>query len=217
MMTLVSVNVSRGRTVRWQGRDIETGIFKEPVEGPVRVGRTNLDGDRQSDLRVHGGEYKAVYAYSAEHYEWWRRELGRTLPFGAFGENLTIEGFPEEEACVGDRLRIGTAVFEAVQPRFPCFKLGIRFDDDGIIQRFLESERWGVYFRVVEEGAVRAGDAGQWVRRDPARFPVPSILRLALADDEDPAELERALAAAALPPDWREKFSAALGRGGAGA
>jgi MOSC domain-containing protein YiiM len=213
-MRLVSVCVSRGRTVRWQGRDIETGIFKEPVEGPVRVGRTNLDGDRQSDLRVHGGEFKAVYAYSAEHYEWWRKELGRTLPFGAFGENLTIEGFPEEEACVGDRVRIGTAVFEAVQPRFPCFKLGIRFSDDEMIERFLESERWGVYFRVVEEGVLSTGDQAVWVHRDPARFSVPSILRLALAETKEPAELRRALSAVALPPDWRAKFSDALERSG---
>lgn len=211
-MKLVSVNVSLARTVRWQGLDIETGIFKVPVEGPVRVGRTNLDGDRQADLRVHGGEHKAVYAYAAEHYEWWGKELGRTLPFGAFGENLTIEGFPEEEVCVGDRFRIGGALLEAVQPRFPCFKLGLKFEDEGMIERFLESERWGVYFRVVGEGVLRAGDAAVLEHRDPARYPVPGLLRLLLSKTVSPDELRRALTAAALPPEWRVKLTGLLRR-----
>lgn len=211
-MKVVSVNVSPGRTVRWKGQDVETGIFKEPVTGPVRVGRHNLDGDRQSDLRVHGGEYKAVYAYSAEHYDWWRGELGRTLPFGAFGENLTIEGFPEEEACVGDRFRIGSAVFEAVQPRFPCFKLGLKFGDDSIIQRFLDSGRWGVYFRVVEEGVLAAGSEAARVSMDPARFPVPEVLRILLSGEKPRESIRRALSAQGLPPQWREKFTAMLGR-----
>jgi MOSC domain-containing protein YiiM len=211
-MRLVSINVSLGRTVRWQGQDVETGIFKEPVAGPVRVGRHNLDGDRQSDLRVHGGEYKAVYAYSAEHYEWWRGELGRSLPFGAFGENLTIEGFPEEEVCVGDRFRIGGAVLEAVQPRFPCFKLGIKFEDNSIIERFLDSERWGVYFRVIEEGVIDVGEQVTPISRDPARFPVPEVLRLILSEKPEPEALRRGLAASGLPPQWRDKFTAMLGR-----
>jgi MOSC domain-containing protein YiiM len=206
-MRLVSVNVSLVRTVRWQGHDVETGIFKAPVEGPVRIGRTNLDGDRQADLRVHGGEHKAVYAYAAEHYGWWSKELGRTLPFGAFGENLTIEGFPEEEVCVGDRFRIGGAVLEAVQPRFPCFKLGLKFEDEGMIERFLESERWGVYFRVASEGVLRAGDEVIPEHRDPTRFPVPGLLRLLLSKGGAPEELKRALSAAALPPEWRAKIA----------
>lgn len=211
-MRLVSVNVSLVRKVRWQGHDIETGILKVPVDGPVRVGRANLDGDRQADLRVHGGEHKAVYAYAAEHYEWWRRELGRTLPFGAFGENLTIEGFPEEEVCVGDRFRIGGALLEAVQPRFPCFKLGLKFEDEGMIERFLESERWGVYFRVVSEGVLRAGDDAVLEHRDPARYPVPGLLRLLLSKTESPDELRRALSAPALPPEWRVKLTGLLRR-----
>lgn len=211
-MKLVSVNISLGRTVRWKGREIETGIFKEPVEGPVRVGRMNLEGDRQSDLRVHGGEYKAVYAYSAAHYEWWHRELGRTLPFGAFGENLTIEGFPEEEVCVGDRFRIGGAVLEAVQPRFPCFKLGMKFEDDAIIERFLDSERWGVYFRVLEEGVLSVGDEVAPISRDPARLPVPEVLRLMLAESPSPETLRRALTTKSLPSPWREKFAGMLSR-----
>ena len=206
-MKLVSLNVSLGKTVRWQGQDVATGIFKESVPGPLRAGRNGLEGDRQADLKVHGGEFKAVYAYSAEHYAWWNRELGRTLPHGTFGENLTIAGFDEDHACVGDRLRIGTAVLEAVQPRFPCFKLGIKFGDMGIVERFLDAGRFGVYFRVAEEGAVAAGDPGEWVHRDPARFPVPQMLRLSAAESKQAAELRRALSATALPPSWREKFS----------
>lgn len=216
-MKLVSVNVSPGRAVEWKGRVVETGIFKEPVSGPVRVRRHNLEGDRQSDLRVHGGEFKAVYSYSAEHYEWWRAELGRTLPFGSFGENLTLAGLPEEEACVGDLFRIGSAVLEAVQPRFPCFKLGLKFGDDGIIQRFLDSGRWGVYYRVVEEGALGAGDAVERVSRDPARVPVPELLRLLLAESPERAAVERALAARSLPPSWRQKLEGMLSKGGGGA
>lgn len=211
-MKLVSINVSLGRAVRWQGQDVATGIFKEPVAGPVRVGRHNLDGDRQSDLRVHGGEYKAVYAYAAEHYEWWRAELGRSLPFGAFGENLTIEGFPEEEVCVGDRFRIGGAVLEAVQPRFPCFKLGIKFEDDSIIERFLDSEKWGVYFRVIEEGVIAVAEEVSPISRDPARFAIPEVLRLILSEKPEPESLKRGLAASGLPPQWHDKFTAMLAR-----
>jgi MOSC domain-containing protein YiiM len=204
---LVSLNVSLGRTVRWQGQDVATGIFKESVPGPLRVTGHNLEGDRQADLKVHGGEFKAIYAYSAEHYAWWNRELGRVLPFGTFGENLTLEGFDEEDACVGDRLRIGSVVLEAVQPRFPCFKLGIKFGDMGVVEQFMDSGRFGVYFRVAEEGAVAAGDSGEWIHRDPARFPVPEMLRLSAAESKPAADLRRALTAKALPPSWREKFT----------
>lgn len=205
-MRVVSVNVSPGRTVEWQGRSVETGIFKEPVQGRVLVRRLNIEGDRQSDLSVHGGEHKAVYAYSLEHYPWWRGELGRDLPFGAFGENLTIEGFPEEEVCVGDALRVGEAVLEAAQPRMPCFKLGIRFGDAGMVKRFLASGRWGVYFRVLEEGSVAAGDAASWVRKDPERFPVPELVRMQSAARKDAAQLRRAAGLRALAPEWKEEF-----------
>src|SRR5262249_51769157 len=126
MARIASVNVSLPSSVPWRGRSVETGIFKEPVAGRVAVRRHNLAGDRQAALSVQGGEFKAVYGYSREHYAWWERELGRALPLGVFGENLTIEGFDEEDVCVGDSFSIGAAVLEAVQPRLPCFKLGIR-------------------------------------------------------------------------------------------
>jgi len=203
---VVSVNASLGRTVNWQGRVIETGIFKKPVEGRIFVGKLNLDGDRQSDLNVHGGKYKAVYAYALEHYNWWRRKLRQDLPFGAFGENLTIEGFPEEEVCVGDSIRVGEALLQAVQPRLPCFKLGIRFNDAKMVKHFFESGRWGVYFRVLETGFVASGDFVSWVDRDPLRFPIPELVRLHLSRNKDPAKLKIALKLNALPPEWRENL-----------
>lgn len=211
-MKVVSVNVSMGRQIEWQGRTVETGIFKEPVTGPVLIRRTNLEGDRQSDLRVHGGEFKAVYGYGAQHYARWEEELGRPLPPGMFGENLTIEELDEVDICVGDTFRIGEATLEAVQPRQPCFKLGVRFDDPGMVKRFMQSGRSGVYFRVVDEGRVEAGDPVTRVARDPARFPIAELTRLLDATTRDPAMIERALALSALPPGWRDSLHRMSGR-----
>ncbi|HEX6250628.1 MAG TPA: MOSC domain-containing protein [Gemmatimonadaceae bacterium] len=205
-MRIVSVNVSSGRMVEWRGRLVETGIFKEPVANRVRVRRLNLDGDRQVDRRVHGGEFKAVYAYSAGHYAWWQAELARPLPYGMFGENLTIEGLIEEEVCIGDEFRVGSALLQAVQPRMPCFKLGIRFGDAGMVKRFMEARRFGVYFRVVEEGAVGAGDAVTAERRDPVGFPVTALADLLARAPFDPMMLRRALQLSALPPEWAARL-----------
>jgi MOSC domain-containing protein YiiM len=205
-MQLVSVNVSPGVLVQWHGETVCTGIFKQPVAGRVMVRRTNLDGDRQADLRVHGGEFKAVYAYALEHYEWWQHELQRELPYGMFGDNLTIQGFTDESVCVGDRFRAGGALLEAVQPRLPCFKLGIRFNDDSMLRRFQQSGRFGVYCRVLEEGDVGAGDSVTCVHRDEAAVPVPALVRLLETDVPDPIMLERALSIAGLPPNWRQKL-----------
>ncbi len=159
-MRVVSVNVSLPKTVEWQGRRVTTGIFKEPVEGRVRVRTTGLAGDRQADLTVHGGPAKAVYAYPSEHYPFWRREIERgDLDWGAFGENLTTEGLHEETLRIGDRLRVGSALLKVTQPRMPCYKLGIRFGRMDMVGRFLASGRSGFYLRVLEEGDVAAGDA----------------------------------------------------------
>lgn len=158
-MRVVSVNVSLPKTVEWRGRKVTTGIFKEPVEGLVRIRRTGLEGDRQADPSVHGGPMKAVYAYPSEHYPSWRRELERPdLGWGAFGENLTIEGLEEGQVHIGSRLRIGSAVLKVTQPRMPCYKLGIRFGRIDMVRRFLASGRSGFYLAVVEEGDVAAGD-----------------------------------------------------------
>jgi MOSC domain-containing protein YiiM len=202
---LVSVNVSAGRTVDYEGRPIETGIFKEPVLGPVRVRRHGLDGDRQADLENHGGEMKAVYAYALEHYDWWRDELGRAdLAPGAFGENLTIAGLDEREVTPGDEVTIGTVRLAAVQPRQPCFKLGLKLGDMGVVDRFLRSGRYGVYFRVALEGELEAGDPVEVAARVSPRFPLPDLLRLRYDPGRSPDDVRRALAVPTLSTKWRK-------------
>lgn len=156
---MISVNVSGPRTVVDGGRAIRTGIFKEPIPGRVRLGRLNLEGDAQADLRVHGGPDKAVYAYPVEHYEYWKQVLEMSaLPFGQFGENLTVEGLREDRVRLGDVFRVGTAVVQVTQPRSPCYKLGIRMGSKDFPRLFQASGRPGFYLRVLEEGEVGAGD-----------------------------------------------------------
>jgi MOSC domain-containing protein YiiM len=199
---IVSVNVSLGRTVSWRGKEVHTGIFKEPVQGRVMIRHTHIEGDAQADRRVHGGERKAVYAYALANYDWWNRTLGRDLPFGMFGENLTIDGLDEESVGIGDRFRIGDALLEAVQPRLPCYKLGVRLDDPSMTRRFFEAGRFGIYFRVLEEGDVGAGDGVTCVHREEARVPVPELARMLDLSTRDPVLARRALTIEALPPDW---------------
>src|SRR5262245_39648026 len=138
-MKVISLNVGMPREVSWHGKIATTGIFKEPVAGRVALRRLNLDGDGQADLTVHGGEYKAVYCYPAEHYTYWEKELARKLPMGMFGENFTTAGLLESEVHLGDRFRVGSAEVVVTQPRLPCYKLGIRFDADDMVKRFLAS------------------------------------------------------------------------------
>ena len=165
-MKLVSVNVGLPRRVDWRGRQVRTAIWKTPVAGRVRVARLSLEGDKQSDLRVHGGPDKAVYAYPSEHYAYWARELpGTELPWGAFGENFTTEGLLEGDVRIGDRLRAGSAEFIVTQPRMPCYKIGVRFDREDMVKRFLASGRSGFYLAVRTEGDVSAGDPIERVAR----------------------------------------------------
>ena len=178
VMKVLSVNVGLPRLVEYQGEPIATGIFKEPVVGQVKVGEFNLEGDRQADLRVHGGYYKAVYIYPSEHYEFWKRELpGMDLPFGIFGENLTTTGLTEENVFIGDRLRIGTAEFVVTQPRQPCFKLGIRFGRVDIIKRFAKSGRSGFYLAIEKPGELAAGDAIKVLVREQNEISIADIVR----------------------------------------
>lgn len=210
-MRVVSVNTAKPRGVEWRGRAVRTAIFKEPVAGRVRVGRMNLDGDGQADLSVHGGLDKAVYVYPAEHYSFWAEELGRELPWGSFGENLTVVGLPlEDELAIGDRIHAGSAALVVVQPRLPCFKLGIRFGDPRMVKRFLAAERTGYYTRVATEGEVAAGDQAAVVARHPAAVPVSEITRLYLRDRDDTVGLRRVLGVDALPDDWRPYFEELL-------
>jgi MOSC domain-containing protein YiiM len=157
-MKVVSVNVGRPRTVEWGGRKIRSAIWKAPVEGRVLVRGENVEGDKQSDRRVHGGPDKAVYLYPAEHYAFWRPTLGE-LPWGAFGENLTVEGLLETDVRPGDVLRVGSTELEITDPRMPCYKLQVRFNRFDIVQRFMESGRTGFYAGIALEGDVAAGDA----------------------------------------------------------
>lgn len=212
-MRVISVNVGLPRQVVWRGKTVTTGIFKEPVSRRIRLRRLNLDGDRQADLSVHGGPAKAVYAYPAEHYTYWRRELpDRDLPWGTFGENLTIEGLSEDTVRIGDRLRIGTAELVVTQPRLPCFKLGIRFGQPAMVKRFLASRRTGFYLAVLEEGELGAGDPIALVSRADAPVTIADITRLYADGGEEVEGLQRAVRVEALPQDWREYFAERLAR-----
>jgi MOSC domain-containing protein YiiM len=186
-----------GQTLRTDDSEpniVLTAIFKSPVEGRVALRGYNLEGDRQADLTVHGGPHKAVYAYASEHYPFWREELpGMDLPHGMFGENLTTEGWDEENVQIGDRFRIGTAVLQVSQPRMPCFKLGLRFNRPDIVRRFWKSGRSGIYFSVVEEGELGAGDVMERIEFAKNSLSVADIVRLYRGDEEDETKLKLAL------------------------
>jgi MOSC domain-containing protein YiiM len=214
-MRLVSVNVSLPRVVAASNGPVETGIFKTEVEGRVMLRKLNLDGDRQADLRFHGGEHKAVYAYPVEHYARWKTELGReTMHSGQFGENFTVEGMLERDVCIGDTFRIGGAMVQITQPRVPCFKLGIKMGDPTFVKRFLRSRRSGFYLRVLEEGEVGAGDAIERVRKDPVRLSVHDIHALHFADGDgiDIDGIRRALSIPALSSEWRAELEDLMAR-----
>jgi len=209
-MKLISINIGRPRPVPHEGRVVSTGIFKEPVAGPVFLRRLNLDGDGQADLRVHGGADKAVYAYPFEHYAFWAGELGRNdLTHGQFGENFTITGWLEDAVCIGDEFLIGAARVQVTQPRSPCFKLGIRMGDDQFPARFAAANRTGFYLRVLQEGRVAAGDAIERVAHDPSSLCVRDVFRLR-HDRGTRAEYERAARLSALSPSWRAVFEKRL-------
>ena len=211
-MKLVCVNVGLPRQVTWHGKNVLTGIFKEPVAGPVMLRALNLDGDQQADLTVHGGISKAVYAYPSEHYEFWRTELpDMNLPFGMFGENFTTEGMLENFVNIGDRFRIGKAEVMVTEPRMPCYKLGIKFGRADIIKRFLASRRTGFYFAVLTEGQVAVGDEIELLASDPNGVTVADITRLYAFEKDDVKTLRRALETAALPQSWRDYFRQRIG------
>jgi MOSC domain-containing protein YiiM len=206
-MKVISVNVGLPREVTWHGRSVSTGIYKEPIEGRVVVRKLNLDGDRQADLTVHGGEQKAVYCYPSEHYGYWKRELPeRELPMAVFGENFTTEGLLEDSVHLGDRFAVGSAEFVVTQPRLPCYKLGIRFQDDGMVKRFLASGRTGFYFAVTREGEVGAGDEIKVIARDSNGVAIVEITRLYVAKryaEEDVTSVRRALRVEEFPESWK--------------
>ncbi len=213
-MKLISLNTGLPREVTWRGMNVTTGIFKQAVAGRVALRKLNLDGDRQADLAVHGGEYKAVYCYSLAHYDYWKKELpGRELPMGSFGENFTIDDVVEDSVHLGDRFSVGSAEVVVTQPRLPCYKLGVRFQSDDMVKRFLASGRMGFYLAVTREGEVGAGDEVKVIARDPNAVPVTEITRLYIAKrygNDELTSVRRALQVAALPESWKEYFRARL-------
>ena len=215
-MRLVSVNCGLPREVEWHGRTVTTGIYKQPVKGRVTLRRLNLEGDRQADLTVNGGEAKAVYCYPLAHYDYWRAELpGHPLPMGVFGENFTTDGLLENTVFVGDKLSIGSAEVVVTQPRLPCYKLGIRFESDEMVKRFLVSARTGFYVAVKREGSVAGEDQITLVDGDRDSVPVSEITRLYVTEQYAAADLasaRRALSIDALPDSWKEYFEEHLRR-----
>jgi MOSC domain-containing protein YiiM len=209
-MKLISLNVGLPREVNWQGMNVTTGILKYPVGGRVPLRKLNLDGDREADLTVHGGEFKAVYCYPLVHYDYWKKELpGHDLPMGSFGENFTIDGLLDNEAHLGDRFAVGSAEVVVTQPRLPCYKLGIKFQMDDMVKRFLVSGRMGFYVAVIREGEVGAGDEIKIISRDPNAVPVTDITRLYIAKhygNEELAAVRRALQVEILPESWKGYF-----------
>jgi len=208
-MQLLSVNVGRPRGLTWNGREIRTAIFKQPVTGPVALAGVNLAGDEQADRRVHGGSDKAVYAYDATHYALWRTLLPAWTDWtpGLFGENLTTEGLLETEVRVGDVFGLGTARLRAVQPRQPCYKLNARFDDAGMAARFARAGHPGIYFRVEEPGTVQAGDALTLLEAAATPVTIQDISHLLTARTVDASRLAEVLALPHLPAEVRRQLT----------
>jgi MOSC domain-containing protein YiiM len=207
--TVRSVNVGMPRHVVWRGRRVTTAIWKEPVSGAIRIEGVNLVGDGQADLRVHGGRDKAVYAYSVEDYDWWSARIGPVGP-GTFGENLTTAGLNLTTACVGDRWQVGSAVLEVSQPRQPCFKLGIRMDDDTFPRAFLTAGRPGAYLRIVQAGMIGAGDQIRVTRASPPLITMGTLASGDLTHDE----LLAVAGDGRVPNGWRQAADRKLARRG---
>ena len=211
MSVLLSVNVGLPKEVSWRGKTVFTGVFKDPVSGPRRIGRLNVDGDGQGDLAGHGGEQRAVFVYQIESYRYWERELGRSdfVP-GQFGENFTVQGLTDDEVCIGDRYRIGSALFEVTQPRVTCYRVGIRMNDPRIPALLVSHRRPGFYFRVLEEGEVQAGDEILKVATGPEEMTVAEVDGLLYLPGHPRQQVLRALRIPALSPGWQASFRALL-------
>jgi MOSC domain-containing protein YiiM/ferredoxin-NADP reductase/ferredoxin len=209
MAWLVSVNVGLPRDIEWRGRTVHTAIWKDPVQGRCRVKRLNVEGDGQGDLGGHGGEQRAVFVYQIESYRYWEERLGRRdSTHGQFGENFTIEGLPDDEVCIGDCYRIGTALFEVTQPRTTCYRVGIRMDEPQMAALLTSSGRPGFYLRVLEEGEVGAGDPILLITRGPQRMTVAQVNALLYSSHHPRDQLEQVLRIPALSPGWRWSFEA---------
>jgi ferredoxin-NADP reductase/MOSC domain-containing protein YiiM len=217
--SLLAVNVGLPHDVRWQGRTVRTAVWKRPADGPRLVRRLNIDGDGQGDLAGHGGEQRAVFVYQIEAYQYWQQQLGRDdFEFGQFGENFTVRGLGDDEVCVGDQYQIGDALFEVTQPRVTCFRVGIRMNDPRIPALLVSHHRPGFYFRVLREGAVRAGDEIVRVARGPQAMTVAEVDALLYLPGHPVERVRRALLIPALSEGWQASFRelAAQADGGRG-
>jgi len=205
-MKIISIQVGLPKDVTYRQTTVSTGIFKDPVKGPVYCGKLNLVGDGQADLRVHGGPDKAVYAFSFDAYPWWQqRRPNDVFSYGAFSENLTVDSMPEDQVYIGDTFEVGKAVLQVAQPRFPCFKLGIKFGDPTILKTFMQSERPGVYFRVIQEGALDYGDEFKLIHREKVLLSIKELFLMKLATlSRD--RLEEIATLDSLPSNFRNKF-----------
>ena len=214
MARLLSINVGLPREVEWEGKTVRTAIWKERVEGPRMVRRVNIDGDDQADRLAHGGEHRAVFVYQIDSYRYWERELGRDdFTPGQFGENFTVEGLADDEVCIGDRYRIGRALFEVTQPRVTCYRVGIRMDEPAMPSLLVAHHRPGFYLRVLEEGPVEAGEEIVKVADGPERLTVAQVDALLYLPDKPRAVLERALRVPALSEGWQGSFRELLAKG----
>lgn len=212
MASLVSLNIGLPQDVPWSGRTVHTGIWKQPVDGPRLVRRLNVDGDGQGDLHGHGGDNRAVMVYQVDSYRHWRHHFGRDdIDFGAFGENLTVDGLPDDEVCIGDRYRIGAAEFEVTQPRVTCFRVGMRLGEPEMASLLVAHHRPGFYLRVLTEGRVEAGEEIVKIGDGPERMSVAEIDALLYLPHRDTATLRRALRIPALSPGWQGSLRELLG------
>ena len=210
MARLLSVNVGLPRDIPWQGKTVHTGIWKAPVQGPRRVRRLNIDGDGQGDLNGHGGEHRAVFVYQIDRTDIGKLSLAATTSFSQFGENFTIDGLPDTEVCIGDRYRIGSALFEVTQPRVTCYRVGIRMNEPQMPALLVAHHRPGFYFRVLEEGEVEAGAEIVKISTGPERLTIAEADALLYLPGRDKSGLERALRIPALSAGWRSSFEALL-------
>ncbi|HEY4901384.1 MAG TPA: MOSC domain-containing protein [Terriglobales bacterium] len=211
MARLLSVNVGLPRNVSWEGKTVYTAVWKSPIHGRSMVRRLNIDGDGQGDLAGHGGEHRAVFVYQMGSYQYWEEQLGRKdFSLGQFGENFTVEGLSDDEVCIGDRYRIGTALFEVTQPRVTCYRVGIRTNEPRMPALLVEHHRPGFYFRVLEEGEVGAGDEIVKVADGPLRMTVAQTDALLYLPGHSREQLQRALEILALSQGWQGSFRAML-------
>jgi MOSC domain-containing protein YiiM len=206
-MKLISLNVAMPQLVSYKGREDYTSIFKLPVEGERKVSTLNIEGDAQSDLSVHGGEFKAVYAYDISYYQHWKNILPRDdWGYGLFGENLTTENLPDHEICVGNIYQVGSVHLMAVQPRFPCFKLNIKFGTEQMVKQFVQQAKHGTYFSVVRPGSLQPGDAIKLLQASRHKITIQQLVDSFYNRESDRRTLDEILAIDVLPPRLRKSF-----------